>query len=77
MNNFIKKSLAVVLFTTPASVAFADNFNLGLSAAYGKFEASGTQTNDAVSKSGSGDAKFPFASIFAEYNINPFERGMS
>jgi opacity protein-like surface antigen len=68
MNNFIKKSVAVVLFTTTASVAFADNLNLGLSAAYGKFEASGTQTNDTVSKSGSGDAKFPFASIFAEYN---------
>jgi opacity protein-like surface antigen len=70
MNNIIKKSVAVVLFTTTASVALADNYNIGLSAAYGKLEASGTQTNDAVSKSGSGNAKFPFASIFAEYNMS-------
>lgn len=68
MNNFIKKSVAVVLFTTTASAAHADNYNLGFSAAYGRLEASGTQTNDGVSKNGSGDAKFPFASIFAEYN---------
>lgn len=70
MNNTIKKSIAVILFTTTASVALADNYNIGLSAAYGKLEASGTQTNDGVSQSGSGDAKFPFASIFAEYNIS-------
>jgi opacity protein-like surface antigen len=69
MNTIIKKSVAIVLFTTTASVALADNYNIGLSAAYGKLEASGTQTNDGVSKSGSGDAKFPFASIFAEYNM--------
>ncbi len=69
MNRIIKKSVAVVLFTTTASVALADNYNIGLSAAYGKLEASGTQTNDGVSKSGSGNAKFPFASIFAEYNM--------
>jgi len=39
MNNIIKKSVAVVLFTTTASVALADNYNIGLSAAYGKLEA--------------------------------------
>jgi opacity protein-like surface antigen len=48
--------------------ALADNYNIGLSAAYGSFEASGSQTKDGIKKNQSGDAAFPFASIFVEYN---------
>jgi opacity protein-like surface antigen len=39
-----------------------------LSGSLGKFEASGNQNKDGVTKNQSGDAEFPFASIFVEYN---------
>jgi opacity protein-like surface antigen len=50
--------------------ALADNYNIGLSAAYGSFEASGSETHSGsnIKKNREGDATFPFASIFAEYN---------
>jgi opacity protein-like surface antigen len=67
--NKIAKLSAVSLFLTSVSIpALADNFNIGLSGAYGSFEASGSETKDSVKKDKSGDAEFPFASIFAEYN---------
>jgi len=68
MNKIAKLSAASLLLTSVSIPALADNFNIGLSGAYGSFEASGSETKDAVKKNKSGDAEFPFASIFAEYN---------
>ena len=68
MNKLAKLSAASLLLTSVSVPALADNFNLGLSGSYGKFEASGNQTKDDVKKNQSGDAEFPFASIFVEYN---------
>jgi opacity protein-like surface antigen len=68
MNKIAKLSAASLLLTSVSIPALADNFNLGLSGSYGKFEASGDQTKDGVKKNNSGDAEFPFASIFVEYN---------
>ena len=68
MNKIAKLSTASLLLTSFSIPALADNFNVGLSGAYGSFEASGSETKDSVKKNKSGDAEFPFASIFAEYN---------
>ena len=68
MNKIAKLSAASLLLTSVSIPALADNFNIGISGAYGSFEASGSQTKDSVKKNASGDAEFPFASIFAEYN---------
>jgi opacity protein-like surface antigen len=68
MNKIAKLSAASLLLTSVSIPALADNFNVGLSGAYGSFEASGSETKDSVKKNKSGDAEFPFASIFAEYN---------
>ena len=68
MNKIAKLSAASLLLTSVSIPALADNFNIGLSGAYGSFEASGSETKDSVKKNKSGDAEFPFASIFAEYN---------
>ncbi len=68
MNKIAKLSAASLLLASVSVPALADNFNLGLSGSYGKFEASGDQTKDGVKKNQSGDAEFPFASIFVEYN---------
>ena len=68
MNKIAKLSAVSLLLTSVSVPALADNFNIGLSGAYGNFEASGTQAKDGVTKSQSGHADFPFASIFAEYN---------
>jgi opacity protein-like surface antigen len=68
MKKIAKLSAASLLLTSVSIPALADNFNIGLSGAYGKFEASGSETKDSVTKNRSGDAEFPFASIFAEYN---------
>jgi len=68
MNKIAKLSTASLLLTSFSIPALADNFNIGLSGAYGSFEASGSETKDNVKKNKSGDAEFPFASIFAEYN---------
>ena len=68
MKKIAKLSAASLLLASVSVPAFADNFNLGLSGSYGKFEASGTQAKDGVTKNQSGDAEFPFASIFVEYN---------
>jgi opacity protein-like surface antigen len=68
MNKIAKLSVASLLLTSVSIPALADNYNIGLSGSYGKFEASGNQTKDEVKKNESGDAEFPFASIFVEYN---------
>ena len=68
MNKIAKLSAASLLLASVSIPALADNYNIGLSGAYGNFEASGSETNGGVKKNQSGDADFPFASIFVEYN---------
>jgi opacity protein-like surface antigen len=68
MNKIAKLSAASLLLASVSMPALADNYNIGLSGAYGNFEASGSQTKDSIKKNQSGDAEFPFASIFVEYN---------
>jgi opacity protein-like surface antigen len=68
MNKIAKLSAASLLLASVSIPALADNYNIGLSGAYGNFEASGSETNGGVKKNRSGDADFPFASIFVEYN---------
>jgi opacity protein-like surface antigen len=68
MNKIAKLSAASLLLASVSIPALADNYNIGLSGSYGKFEASGNQTKDSVVKNESSDAEFPFASIFIEYN---------
>jgi opacity protein-like surface antigen len=68
MNKIAKLSAASLLLASVSIPALADNYNIGLSGAYGNFEASGSQTKDSIKKNQSGDAEFPFASIFVEYN---------
>ena len=72
----IKKIIPTALLLTSISgAAFADNWNVGASASYGNLDgtASDTQTTSAgptVAQdrgAKSGDADFPFASIFVEY----------
>ena len=68
MNKLVKLSAASLLLASVSIPALADNYNIGLSGSYGNFEASGSETNGGVKKDRSGDADFPFASIFVEYN---------
>jgi len=68
MNKITKLSAATLLLASVSVPALADNYNLGLSGSYGSFEASGNQTKDGVTKNENGDATFPFASVFIEYN---------
>jgi opacity protein-like surface antigen len=68
MNKIAKLSAASLLLASVSIPALADNYNIGLSGSYGKFEASGSETKDSITKNRSGDAEFPFASIFVEYN---------
>ena len=72
----IKKIIpTALLLTSISSAALADNWNVGASASYGNIDgtASDTQTTSAgptVAQdrgAKSGDADFPFASIFVEY----------
>jgi opacity protein-like surface antigen len=72
----IKKIIpTALLLTSISSVAFADNWNVGASASYANIDgtASDTQVTDAgvrvaQTRGGkSGDANFPFGSIFVEY----------
>ena len=72
----IKKIIpAALLLTSISSVALADNWNVGASASYGNIDgtANDTQTTSAgptvqqTRGATSGDADFPFASIFVEY----------
>jgi opacity protein-like surface antigen len=68
MNKIAKLSVASLLLASVSIPALADNYNIGLSGSYGSFEAKGSETNDARVKNAEGDATFPFASIFIEYN---------
>ena len=68
MNKIAKLSAASLLLASVSIPALADNYNIGLSGSYGSFNADGSQVKDGVTKKQSGDAEFPFASIFAEYN---------
>ena len=71
----MKKIVPVaLLLTSISSAAFADNWNIGASASYGSID--GTARDTQVGPTGtvaqtrgatSGDAEFPFASIFVEY----------
>ena len=71
----IKKIIPTALILTSiSSAALADNWNVGASASYGNLDgtASDTQVGPAATVSQtrgakSGDADFPFASIFVEY----------
>ena len=76
----IKKIIpAALLLTSISSVAFADNWNVGASASYANIDGTANDTQftgnassgTAVSQTRgatSGDANFPFASIFVEYS---------
>jgi opacity protein-like surface antigen len=74
MKKITKLSGVALLLTSISSLAFADNWNIGASASYGNID--GTASDTQVGPSGtvaqergakSGDADFPFASIFVEY----------
>ena len=75
MNKIKKIAPIALLLTSISSAAFADNWNVGASASYGNIDGTSndTQTTSAgptVSQTRgatSGDADFPFASIFVEY----------
>ncbi len=70
MMNKTKTLLATtILATSFSTAALSQNINIGISAAYGQMEAEGRETNVTAKTQRSGDAKFPFASIFAEYNV--------
>ena len=70
MNKIAKLSAGSLLLASVSIPALADNYNIGLSGAYGSFEASGSETQAVsnIKKNREGEATFPFASIFAEYN---------
>jgi opacity protein-like surface antigen len=78
MNKIKKIAPIALLLTSISSAAFADNWNLGASASYGTIDgtAKDTQFTGNISSgtgvaqtrgANSGDADFPFASIFVEY----------
>jgi len=75
MKRITKLSGFALLLTSISSVAFADNWNVGASASYANIDgtASDTQVTGAgvivaqTRGSKSGDANFPFGSIFVEY----------
>jgi len=61
--------LAISGLVLLAGGAFADSTNIGAKLSYGDFDASGTETQNLTSDpniNSSGNAKFPFASIFLE-----------
>ena len=73
-----KKIFAIsTLLISYSTAVLADNYNIGLTAAYGRFQADGSQTKDSTVKNESGNAKFPFASIFLEYNQKLSSAGWS
>jgi opacity protein-like surface antigen len=76
MKKITKLASVALLLTSVTSTAFADNWNIGASASYGNIDgtASDTQLDSRTSTTvaqdrgaKSGDADFPFASIFIEY----------
>ena len=69
MKNLKTLLATTILATSFSTAAISQNINVGISAAYGQMEAEGTETNVTAKPKKSGDANFPFASIFAEYNV--------
>ena len=75
MKKITKLASIALLLTSVTSTAFADNWNIGASASYGNIDgtANDIQTTSAgptvaqTTGAKSGDADFPFASIFVEY----------
>jgi opacity protein-like surface antigen len=67
MNN-LKTLLATTILATSFSTAALSQISVGISAAYGNFDGEATETNVTAKAAKSGDADFPFASIFAEYS---------
>ena len=78
MNKIKKIAPIALLLTSISSSAFADNWNLGASASYGNIDGTAKDTQftgntssgtgvDQDRGANSGDANFPFASIFVEY----------
>jgi len=75
MKKITKLNAIALLVTSISSTAFADNWNVGASASYGNID--GTARDTQVTGAGaevaqtrgatSGDADFPFGSIFLEY----------
>jgi opacity protein-like surface antigen len=74
MKKITRLSGVALLLTSISNVAFADNWNVGASASYGNLDGSAsdtqvgpTETVGQTRGSKTGDADFPFASIFVEY----------
>ena len=75
MKKITKLSGVALLLTSISNVAFADNWNIGASASYGNIDGTANDTQTTVAGptvaqtrgANSGDADFPFASIFVEY----------
>ena len=75
MNKIKKIAPIALLLTSISSAAFADNWNIGASASYGNIDGTSADTQSTTAGprvaqtrgSKSGDADFPFASIFLEY----------
>jgi opacity protein-like surface antigen len=67
MNN-LKTLLATTILATSFSTAAFSQISVGISAAYGNFDGEARETNVTAKTAKSGDADFPFASIFAEYS---------
>jgi len=64
----LKTLLATTILATSFSTAALSQISVGISAAYGNFDGEARETNVTAKTAKSGDADFPFASIFAEYN---------
>jgi opacity protein-like surface antigen len=66
--NKLKTLLATTILATSFSTAALSQISVGISAAYGNFDGEAKETNVTAKAAKSGDANFPFASIFAEYS---------
>jgi opacity protein-like surface antigen len=64
----LKTLLATTILATSFSTAAFSQISVGISAAYGNFDGEAKETNVTAKTAKSGDADFPFASIFAEYS---------
>ena len=74
MNKIKKIAPIALLLTSISSAAYADNWNVGASASYGNIDGTSNDTQvgpaanvNQTRGANSGDADFPFASIFLEY----------
>ena len=74
MNKIKKIAPIALLLTSISSAAYADNWNIGVSASYGNIDGTSGDTQNGPAGTvaqtrgaKTGDADFPFASIFLEY----------